>query len=57
MRSADSDGRARSFRWRSMLVLTLVMLGALGLVARAVHLQLFHHVELARAGDQLRCAS
>jgi cell division protein FtsI (penicillin-binding protein 3) len=51
-RLADSDVRSRSYRWRSLLVLVLVMGGALGLVARAVQLQLVQNVVLKRRGDE-----
>ena len=51
-RLADSDVRSRSYRWRSLLVLALVMGGALGLVARAVQLQLVQNVVLKRRGDE-----
>ena len=52
-RDADSDVRSRSYRWRSLVVLVLVMGGALGLLARAVQLQLVQHVALAQRGDEL----
>ncbi|MFI4891182.1 MAG: peptidoglycan D,D-transpeptidase FtsI family protein [Steroidobacterales bacterium] len=52
-RSTDSDARARSFRWRSMLVLMLIALGALRLIAGAVELQLVEHGVLAKRGDEL----
>jgi cell division protein FtsI (penicillin-binding protein 3) len=52
-RLTDSDNRARSFRWRSMLVLVLVVLGAAGLVARAVELQLVEGGVLSQRGDEL----
>jgi cell division protein FtsI (penicillin-binding protein 3) len=51
-RLADGDVRSRSYRWRSLLVLALVMGGALGLVARAVQLQLVQNVVLKRRGDE-----
>jgi cell division protein FtsI (penicillin-binding protein 3) len=52
-RPAGGDARARSYRWRSLLVLVLVVLGALGLVARAVELQLVEHGKYAKRGDEL----
>ena len=51
-RPADSDMRARSYRWRSLLVLVLVFCGALGLVARAVQLQLVQHDQLEKRGKE-----
>ncbi len=51
MRSGDNDAQARSYRWRSILVLSLVLLGAAGLVARAVELQLVDHGFLAKQGE------
>ncbi len=50
-RAADNDLQARSYRWRSSLVLALVVLGAAGLAARAVELQLLDHGFLAKQGD------
>jgi cell division protein FtsI (penicillin-binding protein 3) len=50
-RRADNDVQGKSYRWRSMLVLTLVVLGAAGLAARAVELQLVDHGFLAKQGD------
>jgi len=50
-RGADHDIQSKSYRWRSMLVLTLVVLGAAGLAARAVELQLVDHGFLAKQGD------
>jgi cell division protein FtsI (penicillin-binding protein 3) len=50
-RSGDNDSQARSYRWRSGVVLGLVVLGAVGLVARAVELQLLDHGFLAKQGD------
>jgi cell division protein FtsI (penicillin-binding protein 3) len=52
-RSSESDARTRSYHWRSTLVLTLIALGALGLAARAVELQLVDHGFLAKQGDEL----
>ncbi|MGB6356697.1 MAG: penicillin-binding transpeptidase domain-containing protein [Steroidobacteraceae bacterium] len=51
LRSGDNDAQAKSYRWRSTLVLGLVLLGAVGLVARAVELQLLDHGFLAKQGD------
>ena len=50
-RAGENDAQARSYRWRSSLVLALVLLGAAGLVARAVELQLLDHGFLASQGD------
>jgi cell division protein FtsI (penicillin-binding protein 3) len=50
----DSSGpreEARSFRWRANFVLALLVCGALGLVYRAVQLQLNDHEFLAGQGD------
>ncbi len=51
MRSGDNDAQAKSYRWRSILVLSLVFAGAAGLVARAVELQLVDHGFLAKQGE------
>jgi cell division protein FtsI (penicillin-binding protein 3) len=51
LRPGDNDAQARSYRWRSTLILALVLLGAAGLVARAVELQLLDHGFLAKQGD------
>jgi cell division protein FtsI (penicillin-binding protein 3) len=51
LRSSDIDAQARSYRWRSSWVLGLVTLGAAGLAARAVELQLVDHGFLAKQGD------
>ena len=51
LRSADNDPQAKSYRWRSTLILGLVLLGAAGLVARAFELQLLDHGFLAKQGD------
>ena len=51
LRSGDNDAQARSYRWRSTLVLAVVLCGAAGLVARAVELQLLDHGFLAKQGD------
>lgn len=50
-RATDNDVQAKSYRWRSTLVLALVVLGAAGLAARAVELQLWDHGFLAKQGD------
>ena len=50
-RGGENDAQARSYRWRSALVLGLVVLGAIGLAARAVELQLLDHGYLAKQGD------
>ena len=50
LRSGDNDARANSYRWRSILVLCLVLAGAGALVARAVELQLLDHGFLAKQG-------
>jgi cell division protein FtsI (penicillin-binding protein 3) len=50
-RSGDQDAQAKSYRWRAAVVLGLVLLGAAGLVARAVELQLLDHGFLAKQGD------
>src|ERR1700722_13398788 len=42
-RPVDNDAQARSYRWRSSVILGLVLLGGAGLVARAVELQLLDH--------------
>jgi cell division protein FtsI (penicillin-binding protein 3) len=49
--SADNDAQAKSYGWRSTVVFGLVVLGALGLTARAVELQLIDHGFLAKQGD------
>ena len=51
LRSGDNDSHARSYRWRSTVILGLVLIGAAGLVARAVELQLLDHGFLAKQGD------
>jgi len=51
-RSSEDDAQARSFRWRSAVVLGLVCLGAAGLAVRAVELQLLDHGFLAKQGDE-----
>jgi cell division protein FtsI (penicillin-binding protein 3) len=51
LRPGDNDAQARSYRWRSTLILILVLMGAAGLVFRAVELQLLDHGFLAKQGD------
>jgi cell division protein FtsI (penicillin-binding protein 3) len=50
-RPGDNDAQARSYRWRSSVILGMVVLGAAGLVARAIELQLLDHGFLAKQGD------
>jgi cell division protein FtsI (penicillin-binding protein 3) len=50
-RTGDNDAQARSYRWRSTVVLGLVLLCAAGLIARAVELTLFDHGFLLSQGD------
>jgi cell division protein FtsI (penicillin-binding protein 3) len=47
----DKDFQAGTFRWRSAVVLGLVICGAAVLIARAVELQLVDHGFLAKQGD------
>ncbi len=51
-RAADNDTQAKSYRWRSVVVLSLIVLGAMGLGARAVELQLVQHSFLSKQGDE-----
>jgi cell division protein FtsI (penicillin-binding protein 3) len=51
-RSGESDAQAKAYRWRSAVVLGLVVLGAIGLAARAVELQLLDHGFLAKEGAE-----
>jgi cell division protein FtsI (penicillin-binding protein 3) len=51
-RGGENDTQARSYRWRSAVVLGLVVLGAIGLAARAVELQWLDHGFLAKQGDE-----
>jgi cell division protein FtsI (penicillin-binding protein 3) len=51
-RSSEADAQARSFRWRSAVVLGLVCSSAAGLTVRAVQLQLLDHGFLAKQGDE-----
>jgi cell division protein FtsI (penicillin-binding protein 3) len=50
-RSGENDRPAKAYRWRSAVVLGLVVLGAIGLAARAVELQLVDHLFFAKQGD------
>ncbi|MBS0613061.1 MAG: penicillin-binding protein 2 [Proteobacteria bacterium] len=50
-RAAQADTAARSFRWRSAVVLALVLLCAGGLSVRALELQWLDHGFLAKQGD------
>jgi cell division protein FtsI (penicillin-binding protein 3) len=52
LRTADNDVQSKAYRWRSLLVFGLVVLGAAGLAARAVELQLVEHGFLAKQGDE-----
>ncbi len=51
MKQRPSEAAPQGSRWRSGLVLGLVVLGAAGLAARAVELQLLDHGFLAKQGD------
>ena len=51
LRPGEKDAQAKFYRWRSAVVLGLVVLGAIGLAARAVELQLVDHGFLAKQGD------
>jgi cell division protein FtsI (penicillin-binding protein 3) len=50
-RASESTAGAATYRWRSAVILGLVVLGAAGLAARAVELQLIDHGFLAKQGD------
>jgi cell division protein FtsI (penicillin-binding protein 3) len=52
LRAGDNDAQTKSYRWRSWLILAVVLLGSVRLVARSVELQLFDHGFLAREGDE-----
>ena len=52
LRSCETTRKDKTYRWRSTVVLGLVVLGAIGLAARAVELQLVDHGFLAKQGDQ-----
>jgi len=49
--ASSPPNEAASFRWRANFVLALLMCGAMGLVWRAVELQLKDHKFLAGQGD------
>jgi cell division protein FtsI (penicillin-binding protein 3) len=51
-RSTETDTQAKGYRWRSTVAFGLVVLGALGLAARAVELQLIDRGFLAKQGDE-----
>jgi cell division protein FtsI (penicillin-binding protein 3) len=51
LRSSESGAAAGTHGWRSGLILGLLVLGAAGLAARAVELQLIDHGFLAKQGD------
>ena len=51
LRPVENGAQAKTNRWRSNVILGLVLLGAAGLVARAVELQLLDHGFLAKQGD------
>jgi cell division protein FtsI (penicillin-binding protein 3) len=50
-RTSENEAQAKTYRWRSYVVLGLVVAGAIGLAARAVELQLLDHGFLAKQGD------
>ena len=51
MKARNARDAAASFRWRAYLLIGLLICGALGLVWRAVNLQLVDHSFLAKEGD------
>ena len=51
-RTGESSTELKSYRWRSAVILGLVVCGAAGLGARAVELQLIDHGFLAKQGDE-----
>jgi cell division protein FtsI (penicillin-binding protein 3) len=51
-RASESSTELKSYRWRSSVILGLVVCGAVGLGARAVELQLIDHGFLAKQGDE-----
>jgi cell division protein FtsI (penicillin-binding protein 3) len=51
LRSGEDSRQDKTYRWRAWVVLSLVVLGAIGLAARAVELQLVDHRFLAKQGD------
>jgi cell division protein FtsI (penicillin-binding protein 3) len=52
LRSSENNAGERSYRWRSMVILGLLVAGAAGLGARAVELQLIDHGFLAKQGEE-----
>jgi cell division protein FtsI (penicillin-binding protein 3) len=50
-RASESGSEFKSYRWRSAVILGLVVCGAVALGARAVELQLIDHGFLAKQGD------
>ncbi|MGA2342564.1 MAG: penicillin-binding transpeptidase domain-containing protein [Steroidobacteraceae bacterium] len=48
----ESNPGTKTYRWRSAAILGLVVLGAAGLAARAVELQLLDHGFLSKQGDE-----
>jgi cell division protein FtsI (penicillin-binding protein 3) len=52
LRPTEGGTEQRGYRWRSGVILTLVVAGAVALGARAVELQLIDHGFLAKQGDQ-----
>ena len=51
MKARNARDAAASFRWRAYLLIALLICSALGLVWRAVNLQLVDHTFLAKEGD------
>jgi cell division protein FtsI (penicillin-binding protein 3) len=51
-RPSENSPGTKTYRWRSAAILGLVVLGAAGLAARAVELQLLDHGFLSKQGDQ-----
>jgi len=51
-RPSESSPGTKTYRWRSAAILGLVVLGAAGLAARAVELQLIDHGFLSKQGDE-----
>jgi cell division protein FtsI (penicillin-binding protein 3) len=52
LRPSENSSDIKTYRWRSAAILGLVVLGAAGLAARAVELQLIDHGFLSKQGDQ-----